>query len=199
MFYSKKSNNILLTVLFIMTLVATCIGATFAYFTARVRNDATNQTIIIRTANIGTINYVNGNELRLDNEVKFTVSADANANVPATYTLSWVDVVNNFTDTNNLVYTLVGTTNGSGQLVTNQTDKSAPTTADNVIIGSGKVKPGETHEYTLQVSFLENGTTQNDDQGKSFSGKIIVKTSDDEETYYTDEAKEGTTTKPTAN
>ena len=192
MFKNNKSNTIFLTVIALLTLVASLIGASFAYFTAKVKGDENNRKIIIKTANIGTINYVNGNELTLEgaypgaksNTVTFTISADKNATVETKYSVEWVDVSNNFSDPKQLIYTLTGTTDGSGTLIPNQNSIEAPTT--NVKIGSGVVKPGETHEYSLYLVFVENGKKQDINQDKKFVGKIVVNTTDDIEVIEND-------------
>ena len=52
-----KKNTILLTIISFATLIIAICGATFAYFTAKVRNDTTNKEIVIKSAQIGTVNF----------------------------------------------------------------------------------------------------------------------------------------------
>lgn len=200
----KKGNTVLLTVIAVATLLVAVVGATFAYFTASVSGNDTASSVIVKTAEIGTITYTNGTNLVMENAypgatsntVTFTVAADANASVNVNYTLKWAELVNDFVGTD-LVYTLTGeSTNATdASLVTAQNEVVVPTAAG--IIGSGVLRPGETHTYSLTVKFKETGLDQNANQGKTFNGKIEV-TTGDTDTYYNDANKSGTTTKPTA-
>jgi len=201
---TNKGNTILLTVIAIATFLVALVGATFAYFTATVKGNDQAKSIIIKTAQIGTVTFNTTNELKLENAypgatsntVTFTVAADANSSVNVNYTLKWAELVNDFVGTD-LVYTLTGeSTNATdASLVTAQNEVVVPTAAG--IIGSGVLRPGETHTYSLTVKFKETGLDQNANQGKTFNGKIEV-TTGDTDTYYNDANKSGTTTKPTA-
>lgn len=204
---TNKGNTILLTVIAIATFLVALVGATFAYFTATVKGNDQAKSIIIKTAQIGTVTFNTTNELKLENAypgamsnvAEFTVSVDESATSDVRYTLNWADIVNGFDPKTDLVYTLTGVSDKSenaGILVDNKTDIVAPSEAG--AIGSGTLKPGETHTYSLKVLFKETGVDQNTNQGKSFVGKIQVSTSDDEEMYYTDKNQEGTTEKPSA-
>lgn len=82
-----KKNTILLTIISFATLIIAICGATFAYFTAKVRNDTTNKEIVIKSAQIGTVNFITTNEIRLENaypgatsnKLEFSISSDDDA------------------------------------------------------------------------------------------------------------------------
>ncbi len=204
---TKKGNTVLLTVIAVATLLVAVVGATFAYFTASVAGNDTASSVVVKTAQIGTITYTNGNEVKLENaypgatsETKtFTVAADSSATANVNYSLNWTNVTNGFVNKEDLVYTLTGANSDASNTTTTlvtKTNEVAPSA--NTLIGSSVLKPGETHTYSLTVKFKETGSDQNANQSKSFTGKIEVFTGDNGETYYNDANKSGTSEKPNA-
>ena len=229
---NKKGNTVLLTVIAVATLLVAVVGATFAYFTATVAGNDAASSVIVSTAKIGQITYTNGNTITLDNaypgaksnEITFTVKSSNDSTVDINYTLKWAFVENTFDDeitdadghttTGNpadLEYYLLGTTSKSGTVVAlaNNNHRAVAPTAD-VVIGNGVLKPaGDTHEYTMYVVFKETGNNQNVNQGRAFTGKVVVLTDDqnygdgtavDENgstTYYNNGNQDGTATQPT--
>ena len=201
---SKKGNTMLLTVIAVATLLVAIVGATFAYFTATVQGNDTASSVIVNTAALGTVTYKNGNELNIPNalpgaqaSVKFTIAQSASANVDVDYTISWVNVTNTFTNKAELIYSLEGTKDKTGTLVSVAADSNTPAPSSaGPITGTGTLKPGETHTYTLTVRFRETGSDQNSNQGKSFVGKIEVATG--EGSYYNADNPSGTDTAPGA-
>lgn len=199
---TKKENTVLLTVIAVATLLVAVVGATFAYFTASVAGNDTASSVVVKTAQIGTITYTNGNEVKLDNaypgatsETKtFTVAADTSATANVNYSLNWTNVTNGFVNKEDLVYTLTGTNSDTANTTTLVTKTNEVAPSANTLIGSSVLKPGETHTYSLTVNFKETGSDQNANQGKSFTGKIEVSTGD----YYNDANQSGTTTAPSA-
>ena len=200
---TKKGNTVLLTVIAVATLLVAVVGATFAYFTASVAGNDTASSVVVKTAQIGTITYTNGNEVKLENaypgatsETKtFTVAADASATANVNYSLNWTNVTNGFVNKEDLVYTLTAVSDKSenpGIMISDKSDFTAP--ESDTLIGNGTLKPGETHSYSLIVTFKETGSDQNANQGKAFTGKIEVSTGD----YYNDANQSGTTTAPSA-
>ena len=200
---TKKGNTVLLTVIAVATLLVAVVGATFAYFTASVAGNDTASSVVVKTAQIGTITYTNGNEVKLENaypgatsETKtFTVAADSSATANVNYSLNWTNVTNGFVNKEDLVYTLTGANSDASNTTTTlvtKTNEVAPSA--NTLIGSSVLKPGETHTYSLTVKFKETGSDQNANQSKSFTGKIEVSTGD----YYNDANQSGTTTAPSA-
>lgn len=202
----KKENTILLTIVSVATFVVALAGATFAYFTARVSGNDEASSVVVNTAQIGTITFETTNEIKLEdaypgitsNELEFSVAADDKSTTNVKYALVWDQIDNQFVEQSDLVYTLSGSSNNedSNGLVPNVNEVQVPNTK--ATIGVGSLSPKETHTYRLSVKFKETGSNQNANQGKSFTGKIQVTTGDDQETYYNDQNKEGTSEKPSA-
>ncbi len=182
--------------------------ATFAYFTASVTGNGDASSVIVKTAQIGTITYTNGQDLKLENalpgqsseEKTFTI-ASTDSNVPVNYSLRWTNITNEISN-DELVYTLTGkhkTGEQTGTLVSNKTDEAAPATGQYATIeGTGTLMPGETHEYTLKVTFKETYSDQSSNQDKNFKAKIEVVTGDGNEVYFNASHPSGTTEKPSS-
>lgn len=179
--HNNKGQTIFLSVVGIATLLVAIIGATFAWFSATVTGNDEASSVIVETATIG-INYTNGNEIVLQNaipgtsseEKEFTVSAASDATIDQTYKIKWDITAFDFANKEDLVYSLTGAASGDGQVVTAVTNEAMPATTGPSEIGSGTLKPGETHTYKLKVTFKETGSDQNANQGKKFNGKIQV-------------------------
>jgi len=62
-----KNNAILLTVIGIATLLVTIVGATFAFFTARLTSGNSTEVQTITAAGSGTLTFTGGNFIKVDN------------------------------------------------------------------------------------------------------------------------------------
>ena len=183
------------------------VRATFAYFTASVTGNQSASSVIVKAQELATITYSNGNEIKLENALpgstsgakSFTVKADQKGTASIKYSLKWVNISNTFNTGNNkdLVYTLTSNSSDDSTGVVAQVTE-APVPSSEAIIGSGTIKPGSTHNYTLEVKFKETGSDQTSLQGKTFSGKIEVTTGDESgsSVYYNASNSSGTTSKP---
>lgn len=201
---NKKGNTVLLTVIAVATLLVAVVGATFAYFTATVTGNDTASSVVVSTAKVGTITYTNGNELTLTNaypgataSITFTVASANDSTTNVKYGIAWDSITNGFVTKSDLVYTLTGSNSGNAGTVINVASETQVPDTAGTIASTGVLAPGETHTYTLTVTFKETGVDQNSNQGKNFVGRIQVNTGDTE-TYYNDANKSGTSTQPTA-
>ncbi len=62
-----RKDTVLLTVIGIATLLVAIVGATFAFFTARVTNNDTVSTLIIKSSSGSTITFIGGDKLTAEN------------------------------------------------------------------------------------------------------------------------------------
>ena len=216
----KKGNTILLTVIAIATLLVAVVGATFAYFTATVTGNEGASSVIVKTAEIGTITFTDGQEINLENALpgasknkEFSISA-SNATIPIKYSVKLNIETNGFTNTksdleegNDLVYTLSGTVSGSnnGSLISGTQEGGHEDLAitgqqgSSMNLGEGTLGVGETHKYTFTIKFKETGDNQNSNQGVQFKGALEVTTGDQSnETYYNNTNPSGTNTMPSS-
>ena len=204
----KKGSTILLTVIGIATLLITLVGATFAFFTARVEDgeDSVDTDVVIIAAKLGSIVFDHTNAINLanaypgDNQtINFSVNQEEASTVDTQYNVYLVVESNNFV-TDNLVGTLTapeGDTSNmtSASLISTGTYK----TGEKVLIGTGTLEAGEqadSDEWSINVTLTETNEEQNDDQGKVFQARIEVELAgaDGEATQqYTQESVYGTT------
>ncbi len=157
--------SLCLCVVSIITLVS------YAYFNASVAGRS--QEMVITTGHMsvsfsqGNIigssdNMIPGQSISLPFEVTNTGTVDAY------YDLYFNSVINTFVDKNDLVYTLVSNDGGL-----NITETIAPSSSEK--FGSGiNIGVGETHHYTLTILFKDDGSTQDDNKGVTFSTVIGI-------------------------
>ncbi len=176
----KNKQTIFLSAIAIVTLLVAIIGATFAYFSAIVTGNEEASSVEVTTATLG-ISYTNGNEIKMikvfpgatSGDKTFTVASEG-ATVDQVYTINWEVATFDFTNKEDLVYSLSGTADSTGTPVETKIDEPMPTSTGVTAIGDGTLKPDETHTYTLNVKFKETGSNQNSNQSKTFVGKISV-------------------------
>lgn len=174
-------SSILLTIIAVVTLCVAVIGATFAFYSSRVQGNEDAPGISIQTAFLA-LSYYNGDEILGENVntnwssgVK-TFTIKNTGNVPATYNIGWVNVVNTFGDEINgvigkpeeLTYTL-SCDNGVTLPKT-----AMPTTPTADIKTNIPINPSEVHTCNIEVTFADTGSNQNYNQGRAFGGKIEV-------------------------
>ena len=201
---TKKGNTVLLTIIAVATLLVAVVGATFAYFTASVKTDGDPQSVIVKTATIGTITYKDGDVINLQNALPgdsdskdFTIESGEGSTQNVNYSIEWdsVDFKNEFSSTvenvPELYYSLTCT--GSNKPATKE---MTPVPESAGPIATGTLGPGESQTCTLKVLFRETGSTQDSNQGKSFTGKIKVTTGDS--AYYNNSNTSGTNTQPSS-
>ncbi len=191
---NNKGTTILLTVIGVATLLVAVVGATFAYFTANVKDVNPDKTDVnVSAATVGTITFTHGDTITLQNAYPgdldsktFTIAADATSTIPVEYNI-YLTVTNNTFITNNLEYKLSATsvtgTNGTAStglptLEGSQyvaLDSTTYGNAKKVLIGTAKLgTKGTVDTWTMEVRLKETNELQNDDQGKEFSGKLSV-------------------------
>ena len=95
----------------------------------------------------------------------FTVKNTGDGNV--TYNILWTKVINQYVSYADLVVTI----KRNGKVVT--TDKVLPT-KNSQMLGNVLIKVGETHDYELELRYIDTGKNQNVDQSKTFSTVINI-------------------------
>ena len=85
------------------------------------------------------------------------------------YDIYLSEVINDFADKTDLVYTLTSSDGGYNTSSQVQVPSASAKIVDNQSIGTST-----THHYTLRITFLNKNENQDDNQGKHFSGKIQI-------------------------
>ena len=147
------------------------IGTTYAYFTAKViGNDEAKNTQVY--AGIMSLKLDGTQELNANNmlpgatkEVEFSI--ENTGTLTTTYELDMKEVYNDFANKEDLVYTL----EQDGKSIT--TEAEAPATNE-ILIPAVVIEPNEIQTYKLKLTFKEMGTNQNNNQNKTFIGKVQI-------------------------
>ena len=193
----NNGNTVLLTVIGVATLLVALVGATFAYFSATITNDA-NQSVIISTATPVGLEYISNKSITIDSgipgatgEGSFTVTNPATSTVAQTYDLDLIIDTNEFTtalhanntaeDTEKLKDQLELTISATGgtntpalkQSTFNLTDGTSTTTSYK-LVDNQRIEIGETQTYTVNVNFKDLDVSQDSNQGKNFRAHIDI-------------------------
>ena len=147
------------------------VGTTYAYFTAKViGNDEAKNTQVY--AGIMSLKLDGTQELNASNmlpgaskEVEFGI--ENTGTLTTTYELDMKEVYNDFANKEDLVYTL----EQDGNVITTETE--APS-IDEILIPAVVIEPNEMQTYKLKLTFKEMGTNQNNNQNKTFIGKVQI-------------------------
>ena len=160
-----------LLIVLIVVAVALVIGTSYAYFMATVTGGDNGNEIVIKSGNL-SLTLTDNNSLTLNGipgdsaSKKFTVTN--NGTNETFYNIKMVDVTNTFVDKNDLVYTLVGDND------VNITETVMPSTSDEYLATNITIGSGDTHTYTLTITFKETNDNQDDNKGVTFTGKINI-------------------------
>ncbi len=201
----KKNNNIdnetvpfrtkYLVINAVLTFIFIFVGATFAYFTAVVKNDV-GSSVIVKTALFEVI-YREGNDVNIDGAMPikesgvntgikyFTVTN--NTPYSTAYKLVWKPGLYNSIGRDELVYSMRCTgknapsnfneipTPGSeiatteSYIIDDGTDENNDGVNDGIIIPGGVV-----HSCTVTFKFIDTNSNQNYNQGKLFAGQLAI-------------------------
>ena len=159
---------ILIAAFLILGLVTT---ASYAYFVALINgNDNASNTAI--TTGYMEVTFEDGPEITTDNMtpgdvVEKTFSVTNTGNVVAAYGIYFNDVLNTFKNKDELVYELISA-NGANVSQSDCPSLDAPIMEDVII------DVGQTHRYTLKITFLNKDYSQDENQGKAFSSIINI-------------------------
>lgn len=194
----EKNQEILLSVVSILTIIVAVIGVTFSYFTTKMTGSGTSGTVT--TAKVGNITFDGGNDLTNASDIEpgDTFEKTFSISVPATDVSNTVyirmDYTNTFTD---LEWSIKGT-GANTDVITGKIPTTEPkitvTLVTNKIPASSTA---QTYNYTLTITLPNLDKNQDYDQGKTFSGTLYADLGKDVDMiYYNNTYPSGTTTKP---
>ncbi|MBE6158290.1 MAG: hypothetical protein E7159_00470 [Firmicutes bacterium] len=165
----------LLTIVIAFLILSLVTVASFAYFSASVQgNDNAYDTVI--TSGEMALMLNDGEQVGLNNaipgdSVTKEFSVKNTGTVQTTYDVYFSELTNLFEDKNDLVY-IVTSDNGCAD----STEKIvlSESSDESKMISSCLINPNQTHNYTLTITFKDDGTNQDDNKGKQFKTKIAV-------------------------
>lgn len=222
----NRKHEILLSVLSILTFIATAIGVSFAYFTTEIEGTAAN--VGATSAIIGSINFDDGAEFESAVDVEPGWSAEKSFTITvAPSDVSQIvhvglDYTNGLHDFYYYLYDTPAPTDGSvdnrtaiktGIVPVNDTsviplpgmeESQEPKTVSNLPLLKLDFPIStetQTSKYYLKLEFKETGVVQNESQARVFSGIFNVQIGDSngaKDIYYTTGFESGTPNIPSA-
>ena len=160
----------------IISVLILLIGVSFAYFSLEITGNDTAKYNTITTGAL-KLTFTDTNALTLtdalpgDSATK-TISVKNTGTIDTSYNIVWKELTNTITNNELVIEATCKRLNSSN--TEEGTCESIPQKA----VSSNKLKlnipiePGITHEYTLKLTFIDTGSTQNYNKNKSFNGKI---------------------------
>ena len=167
----KKSYLIL-----IISVLILLIGASFAYFSLEITGNDTAKYNTITTGEL-KLTFIDTNVLTLDNALPGdsatkTISVKNTGTIDTSYNIVWQELTNTITNDELVIEATCK------RLNTSNTEEGTCESISQKVVSSNKLKlnipieAGITHEYTLKLTFIDTGSTQNYNKNKSFNGKI---------------------------
>ena len=197
---NNRGQSIFLSVVGIATLLVAIVGATFAYFSIQVAGNEGASSINVQTAQVGGVNYLSTSDaIEVDNlypgwsaDKTFTIATTELADTQTiSYTIDFVVTDGELAtqaianDEKEFYYTLSATrtsildSNLATDVVTKTEAADMPdATTTNGAVGTGILRGTEVHSYTMHIALAELGAAQNDLQGLSYAGSILVEVAD---------------------
>ncbi len=167
----KKSYLIL-----IISVLILLIGVSFAYFSLEITGNDTAKYNTITTGAL-KLTFTDTNALTLDNALPGdsatkTISVKNTGTIDTSYNIVWKEFTNTITNDELVIEATCK------RLNTSNTEEGTCESISQKVVSSNKLKlnipieAGITHEYTLKLTFIDTGSTQNYNKNKSFNGKI---------------------------
>ena len=201
----KRNTRIVVSIVGIIIVSLMLLGLTYGYFITRISGNTNEKSVEVVAGNMSII-YTD-----LSSEVEEiitpgyqTVKAfniENNGNVPATYSIYLVDVINNFTRTQDITYVLYKLDYEYTAEVTINTDFSDWTKVaegeyptKTIAIKTNETIPNRQEDapnnpmytYALLITYENANENQNEDQGKTFSAKINIRGSETDNNPYSE-------------
>ena len=175
----------ILLVTFIITLALAVIGMSYAYFELKIKQS--QELTILDTGDL-RLRYTDNMDLTLndalpgDSIVK-TLTVENIGDKKVSYNIVWSNLINTINDYDlqlDMKCKSYKNYNTSSQIESGNCDsfyKAVPYTETSIskdIRRNNEIDTGITHEYTVTITFKNRPYSQNDNLGKSFSGKIDI-------------------------
>ena len=153
-------------------IIGMIIGYSSAYFVSEVVNNPAPRESNVTTG-IMAIEFSDGPEVKLEkaipgSSVTKTFTIKNTGTLDAYYDVYLSDLINNFADKTDLVYTLTSADGGANAFETEVPASSSK------IVNNKLINPNVTHTYSLKIEFKETNDNQDDNIGKSFSSVVRV-------------------------
>ena len=189
----NRKQRIIVSVTGIFLVLLILVGLTYAYFLTKINGNTNDKSISVTTANL-EIKYDDNNDIITGDKIEpgttlptkvFTVINNGNMNVE--YSVGLVNIINTFTNTEDVVYTVTcksydkvgfslgtdGTITGTENGTCSGVDETEFPTLNSYIV-TNNIDVNIVHAYTMTVTYKETGTDQSIDMNKELSAKIDI-------------------------
>ncbi len=189
----SRKQKIIISVTGIFIVLLILVGLTYAYFLTRIQGNTNSKSISVTTANL-EIEYKDNNDIITGDKIEpgtilptkvFTVINNGNMNVE--YSVGLVNIINTFTNTEDVVYTITcksynkegfslgtdGTITGTENGTCSGVDETEFPTLNSYIV-TNNINVNIVHAYTMTVTYKETGIDQSIDMNKELSAKIDI-------------------------
>ena len=176
----EKKNKIIIIAI-VLALAVLFSGLTYAYFTSATSSES-GSTIVAKggtmnivyenkSANIIVSNIYPREEAWVNKE--FTVTGNNTTDLEMEYRIYLVTSSNGF-NLGDLTYSLSGTSTNNDDFLSSKENQVIPKSGE-LLIGTGTFKSkNATHSYNLSIFYKDNGETQNNGQGKNYTGYVQI-------------------------
>ena len=176
----NKTNKVKIIVIAVLIFMVAVAGVSYAYFVVQVTGNETASSARLTTANktlvYNDVQLASGQYVTPGWSDTKTITVTNNGDIDATYMIIWRELLNEITN-NELVIRATCSSSVQGNTCPGF-EKTIPTKlteAHNVTVKNGiTIEPGEVHTYTVTFEFVETGSLQNYNQGKSFYGTLNI-------------------------
>lgn len=187
----NNKKNIFKYILIVTILICACVGVTYAYFTASIKNEALLKTTVV-TPDESKVEYLTDSSINLTNAepgstpktVTFSVKLTGSTNTAThtSYSINWNVTTNTFTklSTPDLVYKIESSDNGTTwTTIKNNIDATTLSVGDNKIITNQSLDAAAgktaTKYWRVTLSYLSlSSVDQSANMNKSFAGSIMI-------------------------
>ena len=167
---NKYAKTLIIVAAFFILALTTV--ASYAYFTAIVTGNSDAENTVVTTGYM-EVTYIDGSEVGLPTNMlpggtisKF-FKVKNTGNMPSSYNIFLIDVINDFYNTDELVYELISEDG------INVGETECPIDVGPIASGVG-IDAGETHEYELRITFLNKDYEQDENKGALFNARISL-------------------------
>lgn len=167
--------SMIFAIIGIILVIILMITATYAYFSLEIVGDGSNISMTTFNKNV-QITYVDTSNVSLTNaytgeSISKTFTVENTGDVVVYYDIKLNDLVNNFANPDDLVFTLSGSNGGA------YIKKTTMPVSNPIIASSIKLEPGVKHSYVMSITFLKTDEDQSSNMNKTFSANINISSS----------------------
>lgn len=179
----NRKTSIIISITGITIIALILISFTYGYYLTRIDGNENSKSVSITIGEM-SVNYTDLSQETLSAIIEpgyetvklFTI--ENTGNVRGIYSIYLKDVINDFTRTDDIQYTLYRKVGNNTIEDLNESEIIATGTfpKENAYIKTNEVieNPGDFYTYALKITYINSDENQNEDQGRTFSAKVEI-------------------------